>query len=87
MTPRASQLAVGLRAVHVSGLSFRGVLAGRVLVTGHNRVRFGSVGVLDVLEVESKKSLADLQAGDMLSYGVLLLQVCRCFSYAGLRMT
>jgi hypothetical protein len=34
----------------------------QVLITGHDRVRLTGAGVLDVLEADSKKPLADMQA-------------------------
>ena len=50
----------------------------RVLVTAPRRVRFNDVGVLDVLEFESKKSAADLQREDLVALGRLLLSLaCR----------
>ena len=67
------QLTAGLRAVHDAGLSFRGVHAAHVLVTGHNRVRLGGAGVVDVLESDSAKPLAECQQADMLSFGQMLL--------------
>ena len=69
------QCVAGLRAAHDAGLSFHGVHATHVLVTGHNRVRFSGAGVLDVLESDSRKTLAEKQQADMLGFGHMLLQL------------
>ena len=56
----------------------------RLLVTAHSRVRIGSCGVIDVLEAESKKSLADLQQEDLLALGRLIIMLA-CRSEAALQ--
>jgi PAB-dependent poly(A)-specific ribonuclease subunit 3 len=69
------QLVTGLRAVHEAGLSFRGIDTSHILVTGHNRIRLGGAGVLDVLEADSKRSTAEMQNSDMLGLGHVILQL------------
>lgn len=49
------------RVVHSRDMTFRGVHMDKVLVTGNNRARISSAGVMDVLEADSKISLVDLQ--------------------------
>jgi len=72
------QLVSALLAIHSTGIACRCVSASRILVTGHRRVRFNDAGVADVLEFESKKTVAELQHEDMLALGrVLLMLVCR----------
>lgn len=69
------QMVAGIRAVHDAGLSFRGIRASHVLVTGQARVRLGGAGVFDVLEADSPKNIESMKAADMLSLGQLILQL------------
>lgn len=72
------QLVSMLRGVHSQGLACRCLTATHVLLTGHNRVKFGAAGVIDVLEASSKESIGELQRADVLKLGNLLLSLaCR----------
>lgn len=72
----ACQLATAIRAAHRASLSLRCVHnPARMLLDAFGRVRFNGAGLLDVLEAESKKSLAELQTGDLLGLGYLLLSL------------
>ena len=72
----ACQLACGLRAAHEAGLSFRGIHAAQVLITGHSRARISGAGLLDVLEADSRKvEAAEGQEADMRGLGHMLLQL------------
>ena len=55
------QLMSAIRAVHASQAACRMIHPNYVLVTTGNRVRLGCPGVADVLESETRKSLAELQ--------------------------
>jgi PAB-dependent poly(A)-specific ribonuclease subunit 3 len=57
----ACQLAAAIQCVHLREMCFRAVHIDKILMTGHNRVRISSSGLLDVLEAESQVSLADNQ--------------------------
>ncbi len=70
------QLVSALRTVHELGLTFRGVRAEHVLVTGRNRVRFAGAGVLDVLEHDhAPQPHSASTRQDVISLGKLLLQL------------
>lgn len=55
------QLLSAIRAVHASGAACRMIHPNYVLLTTGNRVRLGCMGVMDVLESETRKSLQELQ--------------------------
>lgn len=57
------QLLSAIRAVHASGAACRMIHPNYVLLTTGNRVRLGCMGVMDVLESETRKSLQELQVG------------------------
>jgi PAB-dependent poly(A)-specific ribonuclease subunit 3 len=59
----ACQLASAIQYVHSREMCFRAIHIDKILLTGHNRVRISSAGLLDVLEAESQISLADNQVG------------------------
>ena len=63
------------RAVHRASMSLRGVHASRVLLTSQNRLRITGAGVMDVLEVESKSTLAELQEQDVRGLVQLMLEL------------
>jgi hypothetical protein len=70
------QIVGALSAVHAAGLSFRGLHAAHILIVpGSRRLRLGGAGVFDVLESDSKKSVAEHQASDIAGLGVLLLRL------------
>lgn len=75
----AVSLTSAIFAVHSMQMACRCISALRVLITGRGRVWLGSAGVMDVLEFESRKNLAELQREDLANMGVLLLELtCRC---------
>jgi PAB-dependent poly(A)-specific ribonuclease subunit 3 len=77
----ATQLLSALRLIHASGMAARCVTPQRVLVSGSHRLRISGVGIVDVLEYDSKKSVQDAQADDMRALGRLLLMLaCRSSS-------
>ena len=72
------QLVTALRAIHALGLACRVMHPLRVLWTSQNRVRVNCVGVIDVLEAESAKSIEDAQREDIFNLGRLILALaCR----------
>ena len=68
-----SQLLLGMRLVHKNGLAIRVVDINHVLLTPGFRVRYGCVGISDVLDFESRKSVKELQVEDMQKLGILLV--------------
>ena len=78
------QIVGALSAVHSSGLSFRGLQATHVLfIPGSRRVRLAGAGILDVLESDSKKSVAEHQAADLAGLGSLMLRLATGGSAVG----
>lgn len=70
------QLVTALRAIHALGLACRVIHSLRVLWTSPKRIRINCVGVLDVLESESQKTLEELQREDIFKLGTLILELC-----------
>ena len=70
-----TQLLVGMRMVHIRGLALRVVDVNHVLLTSGSRFRYGSVGVLDVLDFESRKSAVESQMDDLIKLGLVILSV------------
>jgi len=67
------QLVAAVRVVHAAGLAVRSIGLTRVLVTAGGRVRLGSVGVVDVLEADARRGVADAQRDDVVALGRLVL--------------
>ena len=75
----AISLTSSLFAIHATQMACRCVSSSRILVTGRGRIWIGNAGITDVLEFESRKSLAELQRADLHGMGTLLLEMtCRC---------
>ncbi len=71
-----SQVVAGIRHVHRAGLGCRVINVNRIIFTGHNRFMLSGVGIIDVLEYESKKSVLELQREDLIGLGHVLMQLC-----------
>jgi|TARA_B110000091_G_C13802442_1_gene470875 PAB-dependent poly(A)-specific ribonuclease subunit 3 len=69
------QLVTALRAIHALGLACRVIHPLRILWTSPNRIRINCVGVLDVLESDSQKTLEELQREDIFKLGRLILEL------------
>ncbi|PVI04807.1 PAB-dependent poly(A)-specific ribonuclease subunit PAN3 [Periconia macrospinosa] len=69
------QLASALKAIHGSGLAARLITPSKVLLTSKNRIRLNACGILDVVQSENTRSLAELQADDLLQLGRLILSI------------
>eukprot|EP01041_Mallomonas_annulata_P010985 gene10985-22949_t len=69
------QLATGLRFVHSRGLAVRFLSPVHILLTSGTRVRFNYAGVSDVLEFESRRSLAEQQMEDLIRLGHVMLSL------------
>lgn len=74
----ACQLISAVRAVHDAGLACRNLQASRILKCAGNKLRIGSVGIMDVLEYEGLRGVQEAKEEDMSALGVLLLSIaCR----------
>ena len=65
----AISLTSSLFAIHATQMACRCVNSSRILITGRGRVWIGNVGITDVLEFESRKSLVELQREDLHGMG------------------
>ncbi|CAM9646860.1 unnamed protein product [Chrysoparadoxa australica] len=73
-----SQLVAAITVVHGAGMACRQIDPVHVLYVGSGRVKLNWLGVVDVLEFETRKKVSDLQAEDMAALGRLILSVgCR----------
>ncbi|GJE92937.1 PAB-dependent poly(A)-specific ribonuclease subunit PAN3 [Phanerochaete sordida] len=70
------QIASAIKTVHDAGLAVRVVDPTKVLVTGKNRVRISSCGIVDVLMYEARQDIAMLQQEDLVMFGRLILSLC-----------
>ncbi|EWM27769.1 pab-dependent poly -specific ribonuclease subunit 3, partial [Nannochloropsis gaditana] len=68
-----TQLVSAIRAVHAAQAACRMLHPNHVLVTTGARLRLGCAGVVDVLESETRKTLAELQTEDLAMLGRLIL--------------
>ncbi|TFK87873.1 hypothetical protein K466DRAFT_490113 [Polyporus arcularius HHB13444] len=70
------QIANAIKAVHDAGLAVRLIDPTKILVTGKNRVRIGSCGVVDVLTHDAQTDIAFLQQDDLTMFGALIFMLC-----------
>ena len=69
------QLLSAMRHVHGRGFSVRVVEAAHIILTSGTCARFSTVGVLDVLEFETRKSASELQQDDLIKLGRVVLSL------------
>ncbi|EFE38916.1 hypothetical protein TRV_06435 [Trichophyton verrucosum HKI 0517] len=69
----ACNRACALGAIHSAGLAARVIDASKILLTGKNRIRLNACAILDVVQHDTQRSIADLQSNDMVSFGQLIL--------------
>ncbi|KAI1851981.1 hypothetical protein JX266_002834 [Neoarthrinium moseri] len=68
-----SQLCNALRTVHGEGLAARCIHPTKVIMTEKNRIRLSACMILDVLEYETSRPIAELQQEDLVDLGKLIL--------------
>ena len=68
-----TQIANALKSIHTNGLAARVLEAGKVLLTGKNRIRLNACAVLDVVQFDSQRTVADLQRQDLVNFGQLIV--------------
>ncbi|KAK1225999.1 PAB-dependent poly(A)-specific ribonuclease subunit 3 [Marasmius sp. AFHP31] len=66
------QIASAIKKVHEAGMAVRTIDATKVLLTGKNRVRISSCGVMDVLMYDTHQDLHYLQQEDLSQFGRLV---------------
>lgn len=70
------QIGNAIKAAHDAGLAIRIIDPSKILVTGKNRIRVGSCGIVDVLMYESRTDIAYLQQEDLAMFGKLIFSLC-----------
>ncbi|KAI0651266.1 kinase-like domain-containing protein [Trametes meyenii] len=70
------QIANAIKAAHDAGLAMRLIDVTKILVTGKNRVRLGSCGIVDVLMYDVPTEISFLQQDDLTMFGALIIQLC-----------
>ncbi|KAI1916372.1 PAB-dependent poly(A)-specific ribonuclease subunit 3 [Ophidiomyces ophidiicola] len=68
-----TQIANALKAIHTAGLAARVIEPSKILLTSKNRVRLNACAILDVVQFDSQRPLADLQQQDLVNFGQLIL--------------
>jgi PAB-dependent poly(A)-specific ribonuclease subunit 3 len=68
-----TQIANGLKAIHANGLAARVLEPSKILVTAKSRVRINACAILDVVQFDTQKTVADLQRQDLVNFGQLIL--------------
>jgi len=70
------QIANAIKVVHDAGLAVRMIDTTKVLLTGKNRIRISSCGVVDVLAYETRQDITALQEEDLAMFGRLVFSLC-----------
>jgi PAB-dependent poly(A)-specific ribonuclease subunit 3 len=68
-----AQIANALRTIHSANLAARCIDLAKILLTDKNRIRLGACSILDVLQFEPQRPVADLQQEDFLQFGKCIL--------------
>ncbi|KAJ5658790.1 uncharacterized protein N7484_002439 [Penicillium longicatenatum] len=68
-----TQIANALKAIHTNGLAARVLEPSKVLLTGKNRIRLNACSILDVVQFDTQRSVADLQRQDLVNFGQLIV--------------
>ncbi|RDL41069.1 PAB-dependent poly(A)-specific ribonuclease subunit PAN3 [Venustampulla echinocandica] len=69
------QIASAVKAVHSANLAVRCMDPSKVMVTDKGRIRLGACSVLDVVQFEAQRPLAELQQEDFIHFGKLILSI------------
>lgn len=77
------QIANAIRAAHDAGLALRMIDPAKILLTGKNRLRINSCGIVDVLLYDTRQDITITQQEDLVLFGRLLVALC-CNSLAAL---
>ncbi|KAF7373486.1 PAN2-PAN3 deadenylation complex subunit PAN3 [Mycena sanguinolenta] len=70
------QLAGAIKRVHDAGQALRMIDVTKVLLTGKNRIRVGSCGIVDVLMYDTPQDVHMLQQEDLTMFGRLVFALC-----------
>lgn len=70
-----TQIASALKTIHSNGLAARVIDVTKVIVTGKNRIRLNGCAIMDVVQHETKISLAQMQRQDLVNFGLVILSL------------
>lgn len=70
-----TQIASALKTIHSNGLTARVVDITKIILTGKNRIRLNGCAILDVVQHETKNSLAQMQRQDLVNFGLVILSL------------
>lgn len=68
-----TQIANALKAIHSNGLAAKIIDPSKVLLTAKNRVRLNACAVMDVVQYEAQRPIAELQRQDLVNLGQLIV--------------
>ncbi|CAI7608445.1 unnamed protein product [Penicillium glandicola] len=68
-----TQIANGLKAIHTNGLAARVLEPSKVLITAKTRVRINACAILDVVQFDTQRTVADLQRQDLVNFGQMIV--------------
>ncbi|KAE8151961.1 PAB-dependent poly(A)-specific ribonuclease subunit pan3 [Aspergillus avenaceus] len=68
-----TQIANALKAIHSNGLAARILDPSKVLLTGKNRIRLNACSIMDVVQFDTQRSIADLQRQDLVNFGQMIV--------------
>lgn len=80
------QLASALKAIHSNGLAARVINPSKVILTSKDRIRLNGCAVLDVVQYDAHRSIAELQQEDLVQLGRLVLSIASNSPNATLNM-
>ncbi|BDD57380.1 PAB-dependent poly(A)-specific ribonuclease subunit 3 [Monascus purpureus] len=68
-----TQIANALKAIHSNGLAARVIEPSKILLTGKNRIRLNACAIMDVVQYDTQRSVADLQRQDLVNFGQMIV--------------
>ncbi|KAJ5975981.1 PAB-dependent poly(A)-specific ribonuclease subunit 3 [Penicillium waksmanii] len=68
-----TQIANALKAIHSNGIAARVLEPSKVLLTGKNRIRLNACAILDVVQFDTQRTVADLQRQDLVNFGQMMV--------------
>ncbi|XMA08948.1 hypothetical protein WAI453_001739 [Rhynchosporium graminicola] len=69
------QIANAIKSIHAANLAVRCMDPSKVLVTDKNRIRLNACSILDVVQFEADRPIAELQQEDFILFGKLILAI------------
>lgn len=67
------QIANALRTIHSSKLAARCIELSKIIVSEKNRIRLSACSILDVVQFENPRPIAELQQQDLINFGKVIL--------------